>query len=373
MIADLPKDIITDSLKMLRLGRHHPTGSIWWTIFFIPVNTFFCSLLIILSIVGIVRYHEDDVFLAVDCLGTCTLMLHAISKQIFLHAQKNAINVLLKMKSQFWNLDDFDGEISKECEMILTSGKIAVRIYFSFTCAAATFYFLQPFTAHHLPSDCYVPEGWFPFLAISYMYLIPTLVPSVVGLDALFWALGLSLAVQFKLLAQKFKLLGTCHENETAILWNQLKELINYHRFLIDFCKKLNKLFSFIFFVQSFITITSASVAVFIVMQPGNLSTRVKCLLTFVSYILEMAFYCLPAEMSVNAAIDVADSVYNSKWFRIKSTEFKKCLILIIGRAQIPFTFSGFGLIHINIRMFQLVCKTTFTFYTYLNTVQNRQ
>nr|XP_015838360.1 PREDICTED: uncharacterized protein LOC107398535 [Tribolium castaneum] len=132
----------------------------------------------------------------------------------------------------------------------------------------------------------------------------------------------------------------------------------------------MNDAFKNVFLLQFLMSIASASVSVFIFVQPGDWTNRTKFLLYFVVIISESSYYCVPSEIIKNSASELSKSLYESKWYNTDVSQFKKCIVLVIARAQKTINFSGYGLVYINLQTFIVICKTVFTFYTYLNSAR---
>ena len=191
---------------------------------------------------------------------------------------------MLQQKSRFWKITDSDNQSLREKS--LKNFKLVKRItrcYFIFSVFTATSFDLQPFTTGYLPTVCYVPEGWFNYLTVVLWYLSYVTLISLVGTACLFCSLVSSLIDQFQLLAHKFR--DLCNNNFENI-WKEMEDFVTHHNFLIrckvsanpilwstifnvfSYCKKLNATFSSIFLLDFLISIASASVSVFIFMQP---------------------------------------------------------------------------------------------------------
>ncbi|RZC41005.1 7tm 6 domain containing protein, partial [Asbolus verrucosus] len=56
-----------------------------------------------------------------------------------------------------------------------------------------------------------------------------------------------------------------------------------------------------------------------------------------------------------NFLLGICDAVYESKWYEINNDRFKRCLTIVMVKAQNELVFSGFGLVWINLRTFVLV------------------
>nr|XP_015837901.1 PREDICTED: odorant receptor 45a-like [Tribolium castaneum] len=317
-----PDDISADSLKILWYTGLHPALSSRLINIYIYANLFLCSVLTILAIIGIVLSYTNNIFFVAECLVTIILMVHNI-----------------------------------------------IRFYYALSFCGGVFFDLQPFTSGLMPSGCYVPEGWSNILMGVMWYITFPVVFVVTGTDALFCSLSTSLIIQFKLLNHKFKTLKLTNKSQTQ-LWNDLKELVDYHNFLLSYCEELDATFSGVFLLQFIISIAPASVSIFIFMQPGAWANRMKFITYFLAVITETTFYCLPLDIVVNTASQVSDAIYESKWYEVDVLHFKKCLTLVIARAQKSVRFTGFGMVYINLRTFLIIWKTVFTFYTYLNSAK---
>jgi hypothetical protein len=58
-------------------------------------------------------------------------------------------------------------------------------------------------------------------------------------------------------------------------------------------------------------------------------------------------------------ARDVGDAVYESNWYELPVTEFKKCLTMVMVKSQKIVIFSGYGIVWINLRTFLLASLLT--------------
>ncbi|KAJ3665147.1 hypothetical protein Zmor_000659 [Zophobas morio] len=360
-------DISTESVKVLWYFCLHPAFKTKWATVYTLINVSFCSLFAVLAIKGILLTYDSDAFFMSECLETCILMAHIISNVLALHTHRENLLKLLEHKSTFWEITKSDDD-SLRVEILKNNNfvKKIIRTYFIFTVFSATLFDLQPFTTGLLPSVCYIPNGWFNFLTAVLWYLSYVAVLSLIGIACLFCSLVSSLTEQFQLLAYRFR--EMC--NKRFDIRNELETLVSHHNFLMSYCEDINTTFGSIFLLDFVLCIASASVSVFIFLQPGDWAYRMKCITHFLVIIVEMGFYCVPLEIATNTAVKLTDIIYDSKWYEIESVPIKKSLILTISRAQRPIVFSGYGLININLNTYVLICKTVFSFYTYLNSVK---
>jgi hypothetical protein len=150
-----------------------------------------------------------------------------------LNIHKNELEKLLKQKSKFWKIRDFDGEIHKKCTNISHTGKTVIRYYYCLVASGCIFFDIQPFSTGALPTACYVPQGYFTALTVVLWYLSLVVALCIPGTDGFFCSLGTSLIVQFELLSHKFETMKLFKNEEK--MWRELKELVNYHNFLLRY------------------------------------------------------------------------------------------------------------------------------------------
>ncbi|KAJ3627747.1 hypothetical protein MTP99_015099 [Tenebrio molitor] len=363
-----PDDVIIDTLKLLWYGRFHPGLNPRWMAILMPINLTGCGLFLALGIKGVLISYNNDIFFTTECLQTCILMSHSIGKLLVLRIYKSAFLALLEEKSHFWKIKDFDGLIFTECSKISDFSKQVIRYYYILTMMATLLFDIQPFITGQLPTACYAPDKWFNFLTVTLWFLSHPVPLSIIGTDGLFISLSISLVIQFRLLSYKFRKLV---KNQSEIqLWTDFKELVDYHNSLTSYCEKLNRTFQIVFFIQFLNSIASGSISVFIFMQPGSWSNRIKTATYFLLQIAEAALYCFPSELVTNSARDVGDAIYESKWYNTTVTQFRKCLTVALAKTQKVMLFSGFGIIWINLGTFLTIFKTVFSFYTYLSSAE---
>lgn len=106
------------------------------------------------------------------------------------------------------------------------------------------FFDMQPFTTGSLPSRCYVPEGWFTGLIVLFWYVSCLSTTSMPMADGLFFSFAVSLIVQFKLLRHKFKNMKLLKNQSEVKVWNELKQLVDHHNFLLRYT-----IINFLFFI----------------------------------------------------------------------------------------------------------------------------
>lgn len=65
--------------------------------------------------------------------------------------------------------------------------------------------------------------------------------------------------------------------------------------------------------------------------------------------------YCYAGSMMTVHFEELADVVYQSKWYEY-DPQIRKCLVLLIANCQKPMVFNGFKLIYLTLNTFARVC-----------------
>lgn len=136
-----------------------------------------------------------------------------------------------------------------------------IKYYKNYALILAGIFYVQPFIFHELQMKIYVPEGWFYYLYLVYWYMTPPLFVSVYGVTSMFCAICIPVTIQFKLLANRIKNLE--FEDDKKLRF-ELKNLVDYHNFLIEYCAKINKYSNGVLFFEFFITISVCCILIFI-------------------------------------------------------------------------------------------------------------
>ncbi|RZC34110.1 7tm 6 domain containing protein, partial [Asbolus verrucosus] len=329
-----------------------------------------CIPMEILAITGVGASYKDNVFLAIEDLQTVFLYVHIVGKYTNLYFKKSTLSLLLNQKSRFWKPEDFDEDIRKQCERMLTITSNFVFYFIIITILVVLNFFLQPILTGALPVSVYVPSGWFHYINLILWCLVPCIVSSIYGSDVLFCSICVHLIIQFELLAYKFG------NQKLQILDNkqkfkqELKEMVDHQNFLTEYCKQFNRYSSTVLLNQVLMSTAIICMQLFVVSQKEFfLSNKLKCLAYCVVDVVETAVYCFNTEMLTDAAEKVGDAAYNSPWYEIRLLETRKDLNLVMARAQNRIVFSGCGLVWINLKTFTQIFKTTLSFYSYLNTM----
>ncbi|RZC36365.1 7tm 6 domain containing protein, partial [Asbolus verrucosus] len=361
---DLDKrDICFYPLKLFWYIGYHPKGNYWFRRSCLCIGIFSFAFLFCMAIKGVLVSYTSDLFFMVECLQSCILCLHTVGKHVVLHTHGSTITTLVEARSKFWKID--------HRERVFEFGRRVVGNFLIFGVVVCVGFVLQPFTTGNLPTVSYVPEGYFATFAFFYGWVIFFACAIDFGADAFFCSVCVPVLVQFKLLADRFRSLewssGTREVNK------QMKKYIEHHDFLLKYCGEINRLFSGMFLLYFVISIAAACMQIFIFMQDEiEVFNRIKCLMYFMAHVIQSVIYCTNAELISEAASAVGDAIYDSKWYDANMVHFRNSLAFIIARAQRKVTFSGYGLVWINLSTSVLIFKTAMSFCTYLQSIQEK-
>nr|AOG12911.1 odorant receptor [Eogystia hippophaecolus] len=81
---------------------------------------------------------------------------------------------------------------------------------------------------------------------------------------------------------------------------------------------------------------------------------------------------CYYGEMLSRASVEIADSAYESLWYKC-NTSHQKALMFIISRAQKPCSLTSLKYAPITLNTFSKVMGTTWSYYSLVRTVYERE
>lgn len=195
------------------------------------------------------------------------VVFQIMSKYLGLSLHKKTLAILLEKRSKFWQIENFDYKIRQKCDKILTKSLTIIKSYLCYSLLVVTSFLIQPVITGQLPVFMYVPPGTYYIFFVTFITITPGIMSSIWGVDTVFYSVTTPVSVQFKLLANRFetidlKMIGTKQVQK------EFKELVDYHNFLIDYCKIINKMSSGFFLTQYLVAISTSCMQLFITSQP---------------------------------------------------------------------------------------------------------
>ncbi|KAJ3665156.1 hypothetical protein Zmor_000668 [Zophobas morio] len=298
-------DLIAIPLKILWYARLHPLLNSWRSTLHNTTNLILFSLFLALAIIGIINSYKENIYFTAECLETSLLAIQTIGKILTLYVHKEILLQLVIQRSTFWKPIAFAKQVQQECSVIRKRVKKILRCYYILGFVSPITYDLQPILAGTLPLTFYRPPVSFKYLVVMIWYLSFFTTATFIGTDSLFYSLVASLCLQFKLLKYKLKENVASSEESDNKFWKKVKEVVDHHVFLLSYCQKLNTAFQSVFLMQFLLLVANGAVAMFIFMEPGILSNRIKCFAHFVRTLCDAAFYCVSVEFLTDSVCSI--------------------------------------------------------------------
>ncbi|KAF2895047.1 hypothetical protein ILUMI_11130, partial [Ignelater luminosus] len=82
--------------------------------------------------------------------------------------------------------------------------------------------------------------------------------------------------------------------------------------------------------------------------ESRSYQTQARTLTVFIFVTIQLAFFCIPANLVSNEAMAVSDAVYFSNWYSQHIPSLKVPMLLIMQNSQIEIIIKGGGLVTIN-------------------------
>nr|AOG12912.1 odorant receptor [Eogystia hippophaecolus] len=212
----------------------------------------------------------------------------------------------------------------------------------------------------------------FPFVYIHQVYSAYLAAFTVYGPDTLFYVCSTFIAIQFRLLQNNLEAiipLNYTSKIEEVNEFNMtIKRIVKWHLELIRCVQLLEKIFS-----KS--TLFNAITSSFLICLTGfNVTAidNVPFMLSFISFLLvtflQIYFFCCFGDMIMQSSVEVAEAVYNSRWYMVETSLARELMIILI-KAQIPCKITAFGFADINLRAFMRILSTSWSYFTLLKTM----
>ncbi|XP_049820788.1 odorant receptor 22b-like [Aethina tumida] len=221
----------------------------------------------------------------------------------------------------------------------------------------------------------YIPKriGLIPIWFLQ-LYLYPSIITSVYMFDILIYNMLQLIIMQIKLL--KSKITTVSFEKTSCVQMRQI--ILKYHQhhmFLVRYTKRLNDTMALTFFVQLGITVISLCSEIYILQSKIDLSYGING----VAYVAQSFFqiyvlYCKPCQDVSDQSMEITDSLFGTDWYNSDNESLKKLFLMVMMKCSEPITISTFcGVYNINLMACVAVFKTTYSFYSFLNTVEAKE
>lgn len=167
--------------------------------------------------------------------------------------------------------------------------------------------------------------------------------------DHILYGLVTALALEFKVLAIKFNELNFMSESDIKV---QLRDLIERHNLLIKNAAEIQEIFSFSFFLNFIFASLFICFTGFHMSTVENVESKIIDMIFCFFSLLQVFTQCFFGQMLKNFSGDLAFSIYDCDWEKIKDENLKKNLILVIARVQQPVQLSIMKVLSIDMEQF---------------------
>ncbi|XP_068144152.1 odorant receptor 49a [Drosophila tropicalis] len=156
---------------------------------------------------------------------------------------------------------------------------------------------------------------------------------------------------------------GNERENNRFVI-----DLVNQHQLILSLHKELNHIFGMLLAYNLFSTAsTLCCVALYTIVQGLN-REGFSFLLFFFTTAAQFYMVCHSGQILIDSSKSIATAGYMQNWHD-SETSYKKCLLLILVRAQEPAELSARGIIIISLDTFKILINITFRFFAVVRTV----
>ncbi|GLV35063.1 Odorant receptor 45b [Carabus blaptoides fortunei] len=139
-------------------------------------------------------------------------------------------------------------------------------------------------------------------------------------------------------------------KEEEDACYQRLKEYVDHHNLILEFIEKLNKLYSVQMFNQFLGNTVSICMGIYIISATGSdISTQLRSSLITVTFILQLAIYCIGGTLLSQACLEIAESMYYSGWEGNNHKRFRTACYMIVMRSQKLQSLRAGGLFDISV------------------------
>ncbi|XP_044008929.1 uncharacterized protein LOC122852894 [Aphidius gifuensis] len=183
------------------------------------------------------------------------------------------------------------------------------------------------------------------------------------------------ISIQFKILANDIiTTVKTDRDSNSKTLSMELKYIIMRHQELYKLFDLMNdKFYSSVIFSSFVIGSINMCFNIFQFQRAfnqGNYFAASRSLILTLSIFFEMTLYCIQAEIICASAELIPESVYNSQWSNIDKNSMLT-LQIIMTCSQKKLTCGAYGLVNIDHEQITQVCRRTFSFFVFLDSIQS--
>ncbi|KAF2886695.1 hypothetical protein ILUMI_19478 [Ignelater luminosus] len=261
---------------------------------------------------------------------------------------------LINKMRQFWNPNECNESTVTEINSVYNIVLRVQKLSLSISISAVFFAIISPLFGKSLPSGAWAFEEHYVLYYV--MLTMSELITIFSGLfccffDCMYAAFCAEIIVQFKILCYHIEHLaaddGNLQEKELNFS-NKMKKYVDQHRFLIKFVDEFQSLYSTIMLVQYSTVCLLLCIELYAAMESYTIQFVVRYATMGGIILMQLIFYCIPANYITDEAMAVSNAAYFSKWYSDCFPSMKQPLLLMIQKSQQEITIKAGGVITMN-------------------------
>ncbi|XP_012344898.1 odorant receptor 13a-like isoform X2 [Apis florea] len=334
---------------------------------------------------------EDSIFAGCNVI---TLLLVLVKIFILYINNEELLNVVNYAKTNFWHETNYD---THEKKIIDDYKRLCSFLVCSFT------FFAQGTVVCFLITPVFVNNGknesdrihpfnmWFdrslslsPYYEI--IYTIQVLSAYNVGIcyhcfDNLLFVINLYTAGQFRILRYRFE--NICGKNGgnnyhkvskssyCMYEYKSFKTCVQQHQALIEYCKKLEDVFSVIVLAQVLLfSLLICLDGYLVLMEDTSRAKRVIFTFHLMGCMCQLLMFTYSCDCLIRDSTNVANAVYNSLWSYLPMDKYgkllRKDLMFVIMRSRSPCCLTACGFFPVSLETYTGILSTSVSYFTLL-------
>nr|AVH87242.1 odorant receptor 1 [Holotrichia parallela] len=360
-----------DEIRMLRvpadlLKQIHETQ--YLTIRLLIFRIFnFCVIILVGTYIFVnLFYVKNETF--IKTMQSLIHMTHLLLKYFFLIYYKLDIGKLsVSISENFWNIEAFEKNVKVRTQKVYNIVERIQKCLLFVTIMLGCLYISKPLLDKN---NSFLLETYIPrsnaidaFLLMSQLYCFFIGIVTIVGFDLIYFSLCVHVIIQIKLLKEKLKNSFKSFRKNAAY---ELSSCIKHHQYLFSMFLRMKEIYSIMLLFHYFVTLLSVCSVVFEILSGHtDLSNYLLKFMMVLFFVVQFAYYALPAAEVASEFSDVSQAIYTSEWYN-SDIKLQKSMLFIMMKCQQIHYFSGGDLMDINTDTLGSVIRKIFSFYTIL-------
>nr|QLI62077.1 odorant receptor 34 [Streltzoviella insularis] len=391
----------------IRIYSNYSTWS--WKGFWHSLFAASCSVAYSVSLIAYfcnIFYGDLEFFQFAHSVPACLITTHGMLKYLIVLSNKSEIKALIDDLGTIWRKTGLSEEQINKKDLFLKKLNFSNSVYYWIHMMGICQHCLTPLfetvfrklilkqeSNFLLAFDCSYPydytRNWFVYIGtyVFQIYAMSRLCYIYIGAEIIVVTLSAQLTIEFMLLQDNLhRVRPTFNKNETrdvtSILNSNMRrdevedyginDIVIRHQKLIMLCERLDNSFNKMIFINLLIITITICFIGFIIKFTRHPLDMVNFFVAAVACIVSIFQLCYYGEMLSRASVEIADSAYESLWYKC-NTSHQKALMFIISRAQKPCSLTSLKYAPITLNTFTKVMSTTWSYYSLVSTVYERE